>query len=243
MRRYTQTEQSNGKWAATNSVSKRARDGYANTSQLKIFAYDFGEETRYAYDLAGDCDEDMTIGQLERFLEGLTRPEKCCTHKTGNCMSCECALMNWEESEPRNCEGMEIHASREAMEKEAVKRMHLMGVFPETIKQFEQDGLISQTIGEACYWLDVETMKRVREFELRFHTVVYHVVPATYAEIGQTETYFYVGDTPSEWKLDCMDILDGSQLCYVRNLTYPDCSEFGSIGFALTRGAGLKRTW
>lgn len=82
----------------------------------------------------------------------------------------------------------------------------------------------------------------MREFEEQNNALVYHVIHS-YTNIGEMESYLFVSDYPEEWEMDRQDIGEGSQLVYVVNKDMPDCSEFGSIGIALTAAAGLRRTW
>lgn len=50
---------------------------------------------------------------------------------------------------------------------EAINRMKSWGIFPDVIKQFEKDNLVSESappVG-ACFWLNEDQKKRVSEFE------------------------------------------------------------------------------
>lgn len=134
--------------------------------------------------------------------------------------------------------------SREEKKIEALARMKLWGIYPPIVKQFEEDNQISESAPPlgACYWLDEEQMARVREFEERNNALVYHVIHS-FTNIGEMESFLYVSDYPEEWEQDRADIKDGQQLVYVCNKDMPDCSEFGSIGVAITGAAGLRRTW
>ncbi len=127
---------------------------------------------------------------------------------------------------------------------EAIARMKKIGIFPTTIKQFEKEDLVSQSLPPvgACFWIEGEQLKRVREFEKKHNALVYFVIHS-YTNIGEMESYLYVSDYEEEWEMDRRD-LESSQTCaYVYNHDMPECSEFGSIGFALTPAAGLRRTW
>lgn len=128
--------------------------------------------------------------------------------------------------------------------KEAIKRMKEWGIFPQTIKQFEKEGLISESAPPfgACYWIEGEQLDRVREFEKEYNALVYHVIHS-YTNIGEMEAYLYVSNYEEEWEYDHEDIKNGQQLCYVYNHDMPDCSELGSIGIKLTPAAGLVRVW
>ncbi len=138
----------------------------------------------------------------------------------------------------------DVNVSIEAKKKEAVIRMKEWGIFEPTIKQFEDEGVISQSeppMG-GIYWLDEEQLKRVREFEEKNNALVYHVIHS-FTTYGEMESYLYVTDYEEEWPEDHEDIKAGQQLVYVYNRDMPDCSEFGSIGIARTSADGLLRRW
>lgn len=135
-------------------------------------------------------------------------------------------------------------ASREEKKTEAVARMKKWGIYPPIVRQFRDEGLVSESAPPlgACYWLSAEQRARVREFEEEHDALVYHVIHG-FTNIGELENYLYVSDYPEEWDMDREDIGHGRQLVYVLNHTMPDCSEFGSIGVERTPAAGLRRTW
>lgn len=137
-----------------------------------------------------------------------------------------------------------MNISREEKKIEALARMKLWGIYAPIRKQFEKEDLVSESAPPlgACYWLDETQLERVREFEEKHDALVYHVIHS-FTSIGEMESYLYVSDYPEEWEQDREDIKDRQQLVYVFNKDMPDCSEFGSIGIALTGAAGLRRTW
>lgn len=134
--------------------------------------------------------------------------------------------------------------NREAKKTEAVARMKMWDIYPPTRRQFEKEDIISESAPPlgACYWLDESQLARVREFEKQNNALVYHVIHS-FTSFGEMENYLYVSDYPEEWEEDRADIKAGQQLAYVFNNEMPDCSEFGTIGVALTGAAGLRRTW
>lgn len=132
----------------------------------------------------------------------------------------------------------------EAKKAEAVAHMKKLGVFPETIKQFEQAGYVS--ISEpplgAFYWAEGEDLQRIRDFEKQYNALVY-VVIRTYTSIGKMDSFLYVSNYPEEWESD-RDLLDEmAPYAYVHNHNMPDCSEIGSIGIERSVAAGLLRVW
>ena len=103
---------------------------------------------------------------------------------------------------------------------EAVKRMRALGIFQETIRQFEKknDALV-------------------------------YVVIRSYTTIGRMDSFLFVSDHAEEWECDHEDIdmafSADSQgvLAFVSNIDAPDCSEMGYIGISQTPAAGLRRIW
>lgn len=136
--------------------------------------------------------------------------------------------------------------SNEEKKAEAISRMKKLGIFPETIRQFEQESLVS--ISEppfgAFYWAEGEDLDRIHQFEERYDGLVY-VVIRSFTEYGQMDCYLYVSDHIQEWNedRDSLDSPGNGVFAYVYNYDDPDLSEFGSIGIEKTPAAGLRRTW
>lgn len=139
---------------------------------------------------------------------------------------------------------MSAKISTEAKKAEAVKRMKMLGIFPETIKQFEKEDYISISeppVG-AFFWAEGEDLERIRQFETEYNALVY-VVVRSYMTFGKVDSYLYVSDYEEEWEMDRDGIKEKEVLAYVYNHDMPDCSEMGYIGIAPTIAAGLRRTW
>ncbi len=134
--------------------------------------------------------------------------------------------------------------SIEEKKAEAIARMKLWGIYSPIVKQFKNEGIVSESAPPlgACYWLNEEQINRVREFESQNDALVYHVIHS-FTNIGEMENYLYVSDYPEEWEIDREDIKAGLQFAYVYNIDAPDCSEFGCIGIERTPAAGLSRVW
>lgn len=126
---------------------------------------------------------------------------------------------------------------------EAVKRMKMLGIFNETVRQFEKDGYVSRSdppVG-AYYWVEGEELEQLREFEKEHDCLVYTVVRA-YTSIGTMDSYLFVGDNKEEWQWDREDLKEGYPFSYTINRSDPDLSEFGYIGVKRSIAAGLTRT-
>lgn len=137
-----------------------------------------------------------------------------------------------------------MNISREEKKIEAIERMKKLGVFSETIKQFEQEDLVSISeppVG-AFFWVENEEFEEMRRFEQRHNALVY-VIIRSYTTIGKMDSYLYVSDYKDEWQRDRDALNSNEAFAYVINRDMPDCSEFGSIGIRRTIAGGLARTW
>lgn len=137
-----------------------------------------------------------------------------------------------------------MNISIEEKKVEAIRRMKELGIFNQTIQQFEKDDLIS--ISEppfgAFYWIEGKDLERVREFEQKYDALVF-VAIRSYTDIGKMDSFLYVSDRIEEWETDHEIMKNGEVFAYVYNHDAPEDSEFGYIGIAPTVAAGLRRTW
>lgn len=135
-----------------------------------------------------------------------------------------------------------MNISIEEKKAEAIRRMKMLGIFPETIKQFEA-GYVSRSEPPfgAYYWVEGEELEALRKFEEEHDCLVYTVV-RSYTSIGLMDSYLFVGDDIEGWELDRDDLENGYAFTYTVNYDAPDCSEYGTIGIKLAVAAGLVRT-
>ena len=140
-----------------------------------------------------------------------------------------------------------MRISIEEKKAEAIERMKALGIFPQTIKQFKDEGYIS--ISEpplgAFYWAEGEDLERIRQFEHEHDALVYVVIRCYFKELGKTDAYLFVSDYAEEWETDRQSINhpEDGLFAYVYNRDAPWCSEMGDIGVARTVAAGLQRIW
>lgn len=124
---------------------------------------------------------------------------------------------------------------------EAIERMKLLKLYPQIIKEFEEDDVINVSEhGGILFWLSVEQQEMVKQFEEKYNAVVYHVIH-NYTEFGELYSLLYVSKYQAEWDYDKDDILNNTALVYVVNKDEDAFSEFGSIGIKSMFG-GLART-
>ena len=139
-----------------------------------------------------------------------------------------------------------MKVSLEEKKAEAVARMEMLGIFPETIRQFEKDGLVSVSEPPfgAFFWVDEEDKKLIAEFEKSRSALVYMIVRSYFKDWGKVDAYLFVSDyKDEEWDLDRNDLKHGQALAYVYNHDEPVFSEIGTVGLQLTVAAGLQRIW
>lgn len=130
----------------------------------------------------------------------------------------------------------------ERMMAEAIRRMKILHLHKNVIKEFESDERIlnkSEGYG-ALYWLDEEEKKMVADFEETSGAIVYTCI-LTCMEFGECLSLLFVPNDEAEWEMDRTDIEEGYAFAYVINKTYPQFTEYGTIGVKSQYG-GLVRT-
>ena len=90
---------------------------------------------------------------------------------------------------------------RELQKAEALARMKMLGIFPETIKQFDREDKVS--ISEppfgAFYWAEGWDLDRIEQFEEDHNALVYLVI-RSYTTHGKMDDYLYVSKYEEEWE-------------------------------------------
>lgn len=135
-----------------------------------------------------------------------------------------------------------MKATKEQMKQEALARMKLLGLQYNVVRDFEAKEKIYYSLGALglLYLAFGGVVEVVQKFENQTGYLVYHVIDND-TSIGHMLTLLYVSTNMEEWAADRHDIQEGCPLAYVENMTYPDCSEFGSVGVRPANG-GVVRT-
>ena len=136
-----------------------------------------------------------------------------------------------------------MKATKEQMKQEALARMKLLNLHPNVVNEFQNENKLNYSEGALgiLYWATDEMKQIVESFEKKTGYTVYHLIDNNSEEIGHMLTLLYISTEMEEWTYDRRDIQDGCPLAYVENMTYPDCSEFGSVGVRPANG-GVVRT-
>lgn len=130
---------------------------------------------------------------------------------------------------------------RSERKEEAVKRLKLMKAGDFIIKDLRNGLLHCTEPYGATYYVSDEMAEKIEKLEEKYDMYIYHVIHSYHPEIGDMYSYLYVCKDKEEWEYDIDDIKNGCILAYTENVTCPDFSEFGCIGYRPLFG-GLVRT-
>lgn len=146
--------------------------------------------------------------------------------------------------------------SKDLQKEEALKRMGILKLHENPIREFKESGKINRSeylnavMPSILFWLDDEEEKLVREFEEKSGNMVYHVIK-TNTEFGLLYSMLYVSplsdtdkeereSTLEEWEWDKEDLKNGYCSAYVYNASEPMFSEYGGI-MVVPKIGGLMR--
>ena len=108
-------------------------------------------------------------------------------------------------------------ASLEEMKREAIRRMELLKLDAQTVREFEQDGSVSlsQQIGDQIFLQpsDDEISARVKRFEQGYKCLVYHVLWADSPMVGECWSLLFVSPASSDWNSE-RKYIESSGLVY-----------------------------
>ena len=124
-------------------------------------------------------------------------------------------------------------------QKEALNRMVMLNMSRQCINAFKSGKVWESEGYGALYEVNEKEQQYIDEFEKANNAVVYHMIH-NMTEFGELYTMLFVSKYKSEWTSDRYDIEDGYALAYVKNITAPECSEFGSVAIRPSIG-GLVR--
>lgn len=132
--------------------------------------------------------------------------------------------------------------SVEKKKEEAVRRMKMLNIYGPAREKFRRSNkvMVSEPPFGGLYYLNDAQQEVAKKLADEYGALVYLVV-RSFCEDMEMESYFYVSDNEEEWAMDNEDIRDGYAVTWTENLSCPEFSEFGSIGFRCA-GGGVLRT-
>lgn len=139
-------------------------------------------------------------------------------------------------------------ATRQEMKKEALKRMSMLKLLDNVIKDFDKDGKLyysermSVVFDGILYWVDnnKDFSKYVKDFEKESGYLVYHC-QLTHTSIGDMFAMLFVSNNKADWAIEDEELEEGYTYANVINLDDDSLSEMGSIGVKPMNG-GITRT-
>lgn len=138
---------------------------------------------------------------------------------------------------------------------EAIKRMAKLKLKSYVIDDFfEKEEVfvsvyLNDTLNAVLQKPTDKMLQDIREFEKTFGGLVYHC-QIMETSVGTLLTYLYVSSHKEEWDTDMSfekEAFEGQgcyfMYVYVKNLTYPEYSEFGSVGIMPSSMGGVVRVY
>lgn len=124
---------------------------------------------------------------------------------------------------------------------EAISRLEKLRVMPEVIEKFKKGELMyserqNVILPATLYDFDeyanpmYHMKEKVDEWQKEHPDYLIYHLQLSYMECGALLSILFVTNTEEEWIYDTEDMASNLCFCYVLNLTYPECSEFGTIG-------------
>lgn len=115
---------------------------------------------------------------------------------------------------------MNEQITREAMKKEAERRIKMLNLHPNAVQEFIEEGRLNRSdrtrivspfgkhlIG-ALFWLNDAEKQMVAQIEKEWDIYVYHMTHESF-EFGECYDMLYVSRYSDEWEADRMDLKDG----------------------------------
>ena len=134
-----------------------------------------------------------------------------------------------------------MQALREKQKEEALKRMRLIGLREDFIRDFGTEGKIHICTFQGTFPdLKERDKETVRRFETEHNALVYLIL-RVHTIKGDLDSLLYVGQYVEEWQMHTADLQEGYPLSYTVNHYAPDLSEFGSIEISRTAEGGFIR--
>lgn len=136
---------------------------------------------------------------------------------------------------------------KEKQKNEALKRMAMLNLMPQVIKDFEKKDKVyyserqNAIFNAILYWLDNEPnyVEIVKQFEEKHNCLVYHC-QLTHMEFGDLLSLLYVSENEEEWEQDKKDLREGCAFSYVANIDCECYNDFGTIGIKPSQGGVLR---
>ena len=117
----------------------------------------------------------------------------------------------------------------ETKKAEAIRWMNILGIDPDVIQKFKDQGIVSACSGISGGFIpldDPELLEEIHRFEQEWDNLVYFVVrtPSIY---GQLDSLLFMDNYSDEWEFAREELKDGYVMTWTLNRDYPSCSDMG----------------
>ena len=109
------------------------------------------------------------------------------------------------------------------LEKEAIKRLKLMKVHNNVIKDLKEDNRINRSEGNMglLYWISEEEQELINNFEKEKGVFVYHIIKTYTRDMETIYDLLYITNYKENWDIEREDIKNGYVLAYTIS-PYPE---------------------
>lgn len=116
---------------------------------------------------------------------------------------------------------------REEMIQEAIKRMKLLKLHQNVIKEFKEEQRLNKSdLNKGIlYWLNEEEQKMIEKLEKKYKFMTYHIIHS-YSNLGETYEILFIKDNKEEWKAEMEDLKNGYAMARVEVINCSTNSEF-----------------
>ena len=130
------------------------------------------------------------------------------------------------------------YLNNEIRKSETKKRLELLNVHPNVIKEFMQDGKLNKSDGKLgiLYWLEEEEETMVKQFQETYGVLVYHVLKTYTVDMGIIYDLLYISEDVECWDIEKDDLKNG----YVLSYTVSAFSESGIIKIKPINGGVVR---
>lgn len=130
---------------------------------------------------------------------------------------------------------------REEMIQEAIKRMKLLKLHQNVIKEFKEEQRLNKSdLNKGIlYWLNEEEQEMIEKLEKKYKFMTYHIIHS-YSNLGETYEILFIKDNKEEWKAEMEDLKNGYAMARVEVINCPINSEFGYIGVKSINGGVVR---
>ena len=130
--------------------------------------------------------------------------------------------------------------TKEQMKQEAITRLNILKLAPFVSMEFEKEGKVYKSDSAVITALDDTEKQMIQEIEENEDLLVYHILYTDMGTYGHQYAIFCVSEYTQDWEDEHECLRIKTPVVYVKNISYEDCSEYGTIGIEIHNGALIR---